>query len=71
MFRLSHIMDGVAALHVPYPSFGLCYCWDICLYVHTYDINTPLNNCMVEFEYGICPSLNNHMVEFEDGIFYV
>ena len=25
----------------------------VCPSVHIYDINTPLNNCMVDFEYGI------------------
>ena len=57
MFIPSYHKDGVTAFHVLSPTFGLCYIWKLCVsvrsYVRMYDTNTPLQNCMVEFEDGI------------------
>ena len=69
MFIPSYPKDGVTAFHVLSPTFGLCYIWKLCVsvrsYVRMYDTNTPLQNCMVEFDYDILPSLHKRMVEFK------
>ena len=71
MFGSSYHMDGVTAFHVPSLSFVPRYSWEIVLFIHMYNISTPLHNCMVEFEYGICSSLHNRMVEFKYGVFHI
>ena len=63
MFGSSYHMDGVTAFHVPSLSFVPRYSWEIVLFIHMYNISTPLHNCIVDFECGIFPSLQNRTVE--------